>query len=105
MSRFQRICTIHDVRPGESRLFILDDTPIAVFNLAGEYFALANECPHAGASLAHGEMNGDCVSCRIHHWRFSIRTGTYLDEDKPRYNARCFDLRVVGEQVEVEFDG
>jgi len=104
MPAFQRLCTIHDVRPGESRMFILNDTPMAVFNLAGEFFALANECPHAGASLAHGEINGDCVSCRIHHWRFSIRDGTYVDEDKPRYNARTFETRIVGDELQVDLD-
>jgi nitrite reductase/ring-hydroxylating ferredoxin subunit len=104
MSQFQRVCTINEVGPGESQLFIVNDTPVAIFNLAGEFFALANECPHAGASLAHGDINGECVSCRIHHWRFSIRDGTYLDENKPRYNAHRFDLRVVGDELQVDLD-
>ncbi|MBP86298.1 MAG: nitrite reductase [Planctomycetaceae bacterium] len=104
MSEFRFICDVGSVPPRESRLFIVDEVPVAVFNLGGEFFALANECPHAGASLAHGNIDGDCVSCRIHHWRFSIRDGTYIDEEKPRYNARSFELRVVGGEVQVNLD-
>jgi nitrite reductase/ring-hydroxylating ferredoxin subunit len=50
-------------------------------------------------------MEGDTVWCRIHHWRFSIRDGTYLDEDKPQCNARTFAIRVVGDEVRVAVEG
>lgn len=74
---------------------------VAVFHLADGFFALANECPHAGASLAHGVVDGDAVCCRIHHWRFAIRDGSYLDEDKPQYHALTWSVRVVGDEVQV----
>ena len=38
----------------------------------------------------------------VHHWRFCIRDGPYLDEDKPECNARLFSVRVIGEEVQVE---
>ena len=87
---------------GEAKLCFAGETAVAVFQHAGRFFALANECPHAGASLAHGLIDGDCVSCRIHHWRFCIRDGRYLDEDKSQYNVRSFRVRVVGDEVQVE---
>lgn len=83
-------------------MLVVDDVMVGIFNVDGKLFALDNQCPHEGASLAHGLINGGTVACRIHHWRFRIRDGTYLDEDKPRCNARTFPIRVVGEEVQVE---
>ncbi len=102
MAEFRSICRTEDVLPGTSKLFVVEDTLIGLFNVEGEFFALANECPHAGASLAHGCVNDSTVSCRIHHWRFSVRTGQYLDEDKPEYDAVTYCVRVTGEDVQVE---
>ena len=86
-------------------MFSVAETMIAVFHVGGLFFALVNQCPHAGASLAHGIIEGDTVRCRIHHWRFSIRDGTYLDEVKPKCNAKTFPLRIVGEEVQVAVGG
>jgi len=73
---------------------------VGCFN--GQFHALDNACPHAGASLAHGQIEGDTVRCRIHHWCFCITDGTYLDEDKPEFDARTIAVRVVGDYVQVE---
>jgi len=102
MAEFRSICRTEDVLPGTSKLFVAEDRMIGVFNVGGEFFALANECPHAGASLAHGCVTDGAVSCRIHHWRFSLRTGQYLDEDKPEYDAVTYPVRVAGNDVQVE---
>lgn len=83
-------------------MFVVDEVTVGVFHVNGKFFCLDNQCPRAGASLAHGIIEGDTVRCRIHHWRFGIREGTYLDEDKPRCNARTFPVRVVGEEVQVK---
>ena len=80
---------------------VLADRPIGVFHVNGEFFAIENECPHAGASLAHGLISEETVACRIHHWRFCLRTGKYLDEDRPAMNVRSFPLRVVNGNVQI----
>ena len=102
MPAFQTICRVSEIPGGEARMFVVDDVMVGVFHVNGEFFALENQCPHEGASLAHGIIDDGTVRCRIHHWRFCIRDGTYLDEDKPRCNARTFPVRVVGEEVQVE---
>jgi len=70
---------------------------IGVFHVEGRFFALANACPHPGASRAHGIVEGDTVGCRIHHWRFSIQDGAYLDEEKLQCNAPLFPVRIFGD--------
>jgi len=102
MVELRSICRVEDVHPGTSKLFPLEETTIGLFNDGGTFFALANECPHAGASLAHGCVTDGAVSCRIHHWRFSLQTGQYLDEAKPEYDAVTYRVRVAGDDVQVE---
>lgn len=102
MPSFHTVCQVSEIPAGEARLFVVDETPIGVFHVEGEFFALHNECPHAGASLAHGTIENGVVSCRIHHWRFCIRDGTYLDEARPQHNARSFPVRIVDRQVQVQ---
>ena len=99
---FHTVCRVGDIPAGEGRMLAVAGTTIGVFNVAGSFYALANECPHAGASLAHGIVEGETVLCRIHHWRFSLRDGTFLDENKPQCNVRSFPVRVVGDEVQVE---
>lgn len=42
-----------------------------------EMVEVALKGPHEGASLAHGIIEGNTVRCRIHHWRFCIRTARF----------------------------
>jgi nitrite reductase (NADH) small subunit/3-phenylpropionate/trans-cinnamate dioxygenase ferredoxin subunit len=102
MAQFQTVCRTEDVPEGSARLFVVNEIQLGVFHVEGQFFALDNRCPHAAASLAHGIIERDTVYCRIHHWHFCLRDGTYLDEDRPEFNARCFPVRIVGQEVQVE---
>ena len=102
MPEFHNVCKVRDIPTGEARMFVVEETKIGVFQVAGEFYALGDRCPHAGALRLRGDIQGDVVCCRIHHWRFSIRDGKYLDEAKPELNARSYSVRVVGDQVQVE---
>ena len=82
-------------------MFFVNEMRIGVFHVGNDFFALYDRCPHAAASLAEGIIECDTVHCRIHYWRFSLRDGTYLDEDRPSANARCFPVRIVGQDVQV----
>ena len=101
MPRFETVCFAADVSPGKSKIFDFDGQMVSLFNVEGQFMAISNACPHAGASLAHGTFDEEAVTCRIHHWRFCLRTGRYLDEDKPEFNARTFATRVVDGEVQV----
>ena len=82
-------------------MFVVNDVAVALFNVGGTFYALRNECPHAGASLAHGTLEGDIVRCRIHHWGFCVRDGRYVDEPKPQFNAVTLPVRVRNSKIEV----
>lgn len=104
MSEFFDICKVRDIPIGEARMILVNEVAVGVFNVSGAFFAIDDACPHAGASLSHGIVEGEVVRCRIHHWRFCIRDGIYLDEMKPSCNVRVYPIRVVGDQIQIELD-
>ncbi len=101
MPEFHTVCKVSDVPEGEARMFVLGDRAIGIFHVDGDFLALANQCPHVGASLADGYIDGHVVACRIHHWRFCLRDGKYLDEDKPECDVQTFPVRIVDDDVQV----
>lgn len=68
-----------DLQPGCVRKVEADSGDVAVFNLAGRFYATSNMCTHATASLADGEIVGDdCIACPVHFGEFHIPTGQAL---------------------------
>ncbi|HEY7377513.1 MAG TPA: non-heme iron oxygenase ferredoxin subunit [Steroidobacteraceae bacterium] len=78
---------------GEYRIFDIDDTPVAVFNVDGELFAIQDICTHDGEILTGGPVEGTEIVCPRHGARFSLRTGEVLAP--PAYEpVRTYGIRV-----------
>lgn len=71
------VCDVGDVPPGEGIRIQRDELPepIAVFNDAGQFYALSDTCSHGESSLAEGEVRGRQVECAMHWGRFDLETG------------------------------
>jgi len=69
-----------------------------------EVFAIEDACNHAGASLAEGWLEGECVICPMHAYVFELRTGK-LDRPKGLCgDQRTYDARIEGDEVVVYDD-
>ncbi|WP_181708130.1 nitrite reductase small subunit NirD [Chthonobacter rhizosphaerae] len=56
---------------------------IAVFRAADDtVFALRNECPHKKGPLSEGIVHGHSVTCPLHNWVISLRTGEVAGPDE-----------------------
>lgn len=56
---------------------------IAIFHtLDNRFYALLNRCPHKAGPLSQGIVHGDVVTCPLHNWNISLRTGEALGADK-----------------------
>jgi len=51
----QVIGPVDELPPGTRKFVTIDDRPIAIFNIKGEFFGLLNRCPHQGAALCEGD--------------------------------------------------
>jgi 3-phenylpropionate/trans-cinnamate dioxygenase ferredoxin subunit len=77
---FHRVADINEVPSGKMKRFVVDETPICVYNCGGVLSATHDTCSHAEASLADGFL--DCetgsVECPLHGARFDVRSGKAL---------------------------
>jgi len=94
------VATIGELGPGQRKLVDADGEPLAVFNVAGRYFAIADRCSHDDGPVGEGDLVGEAIECPRHGARFSLETGKALClpavADIPAY-----PVRVVGDEVQV----
>ncbi|PYQ13025.1 MAG: hypothetical protein DMH00_05255 [Acidobacteria bacterium] len=75
---------VRELPPGLSRSLWVGGRRVALFNLAGEFFAVDAACPHMGADLSNGSISGNTLTCAWHHWQFHLRSGDGLTRDWAR---------------------
>jgi len=57
-------------------------------------------CPHRGAPLEEGKVDGDTITCPWHGSEFSLNDGSVRAGPAP-VPVRIYDARVIGGRVEV----
>jgi len=65
----------------------------------GEVYAIEDACNHAGASLAEGWIEEDCVACPMHGYVFELRTGKL---ERPRGlcgDQRTYETKIEGDEI------
>jgi ferredoxin-nitrite reductase len=85
---------LDDLAEGAGTVVALASQPgaeAAVFRHDGCLYAIQNRCPHEGAALGGGTLDGDEVVCPLHGYRFNIKTGACSTD--PTLRAQSF--RVV----------
>lgn len=70
----------------------------------GEVSAIEDACNHAGASLADGWVEGNCVVCPMHGYAFELGTGKLLRPKGLCGDQRRYEAKVEGDEV-VVYDG
>ena len=72
---------------------------VAVFRTAeDEVFATSAICPHRGGPLDEGIVHGRKVTCPLHNWVFSLKTGEAQGADDgaiATFNVRVENGRVL----------
>ena len=100
MSGWIDVSAQNEFPPGDWRSLDVDGTPVAVFNLEGEYYAIEDVCTHDGGILTGGAIEGGQIVCPRHGARFSIKTGAVLTP--PAYeNVATFAVRIEDGMVQV----
>ena len=100
--RFVTVAKVGEIPPGGVKVVRLADQEIAVFNLAGGYYAIDDVCTHDGGPLAEGSIDGDAIECPRHGARFDIRTGAVLTMPAT-VPVPTYAVRVEGEEIQVEW--
>jgi 3-phenylpropionate/trans-cinnamate dioxygenase ferredoxin subunit len=103
------VAVVGEIPVGGRKIVEVERRSIGIFNVGGEYFAVRNQCPHAGAPLCLGptgglvrssapgsyvyERAGEFLRCPWHHWEFDLRTGqSWFDPAKLRVRRYPVDV-------------
>ena len=110
-------CETDDLGEGDRILKTVGNREIAVFQVGGEYIAVANYCVHAAGPVCEGSLGGtitadpddpysldwdrenEILSCPWHGWEFAVLSGAYLSDD--RFSLLTYDVEVEDGRIYV----
>jgi len=100
MSEWVTVATVGEIAANAYRVFDVDGTHIALFNLDGQYYAIEDMCTHDAGQLSGGAVEDGNIICPRHGAKFCIRTGAALTA--PAYEPTpTFPVRIENEQIQI----
>jgi len=93
MENYIQVAKVDDVPPGTATVVDVKGIDVALINSGGEYYAIGNECTHAGGSLGEGDLvEENQIECPLHGSVFDITSGEVVvgpaDEPVPSYEVK-----------------
>lgn len=97
-SEFVAVCKVSDL-PEQGKMVVeVGDRLVALFHVAGTFWAIDDMCTHDGGPLAEGELDDHTIACPRHGAKFDIRTGRALTMPATRPTV-AHEVKVVGDDV------
>ena len=99
----RRVARRDELELGKGKVIFIDDHPIALFNIEGEYLAMDNTCPHRGGSLGFGKIECENVICPWHGWVFNCRTG--ISVENPSFRVKLYHIEKREDGIYIKWPG
>ena len=96
MENFIKVTLTSAIPVGQGKCVEVEGKRIAIFNVDGSYYAIDAVCPHRGAPLGEGELNGTTVTCPWHGWEYDVTTGANFDTG---VSQEKFEVKVEGSHI------
>ncbi|MBI4861032.1 MAG: non-heme iron oxygenase ferredoxin subunit [Candidatus Riflebacteria bacterium] len=104
MADFVCVARAGDLVDGQALSTFVGDERVAVFRIAGQFYAIEDRCTHDEGTLSEGSVDGEIIECPRHGAKFNIRTGEVLSMPAV-VPVRTFPVRVVDGEVFVRVAG
>ena len=102
MAEFVTVAKDIEIPEGTSKAFTIGQKTIAVFHQPGGVWqAIDDYCPHMGASLSAGYLDGVEVICPWHNSSFSLETGAHRNPPA-KTGVKAYRTQIEGNDVQVE---
>ena len=97
---YYEVCPVEELPAGERLFIALGEDPVVIFNIAGDFYAIADICTHDDGPLGEGEIEDHEIVCPRHGARFDIRTGEVLALPAVK-GVPAYPIRVKNGMVEI----
>jgi apoptosis-inducing factor 3 len=92
------VAKVNDIGEGQMKAFTIADHKILLTRINGKLHAFGETCPHYGAPLEEGILNGTRIVCPWHHASYDATTGDVLEP--PSLDALpVYQLKISGDDV------
>lgn len=75
MADFVAVADVDEIPEGGRKEVIIDEQPVLVLRVGGQFYAIDDLCTHDDGPLGEGPLCGYEIECPRHGARFDIRTG------------------------------
>ncbi len=94
----QKVAKTSEIPVGGAKVVRVGDRQVAIFKVKeGELHAIDNICPHQGAPLGEGYLDGHKVTCPWHAWEFDIRNGACTTV--PQDRIKSYKIKLEGDDI------
>jgi len=87
---------------GERAFLKAGDKFLVLFNVHEKFYAIDDSCPHQGASLFGGKLEGSTIQCCAHGLRFDLASGYLINSTQLK--VASYPVEAVGGQVFILLD-
>lgn len=101
MSKWISITKINEIPLGGHKAITINGTPVVLFNLEGEYYAIENRCTHQDFPLSEGCIIDNEITCPLHGAKFNIKTGE-VTAPPAFMDVQTFAVRIEQDNIQVE---
>jgi 3-phenylpropionate/trans-cinnamate dioxygenase ferredoxin component len=92
------VATRDDLISGEMKRVDLQGSYVGVVNVDGAFFAFTDTCPHDGASLSLGTIEGTVLTCPKDGSQFDLNSGNVLKG--PAFKRiRTYRIQIKGDDL------
>ena len=102
---YMHVAQTKDAAPGHMIPVTAGGKKLLLANVDGTFFAIQQKCPHFGANLCKGKLDGHVVTCPMHGARFDVKTGQLTSGPKlllwtlKSKNAASFSVKLERDAV------
>ncbi len=93
------VAKLEDIPFGSGKLVEMEERDVALFRLGDVIYATSDVCPHQGASLSTGHLNGEKIVCPWHQWCFNIKDG--ISPLNPRLKIKTYPVKQEGNMISI----
>jgi len=90
---------------GQTRCIELGSVQVGLFHRPDGLFAIDNICPHRGAPLHDGLVDGSSVTCPWHQWQFQLDDGVCQNIPRVRITTYAVEVREGVIWINIEDQG